>query len=151
MLLLHHATTAAILATPALPILSALGPSPALAEARPQENLPICRGGKRITCVVDGDTLWLDGEKIRVLGIDAPEVGNTAKCRKEVATGRVATERFRELVSAGSIELRRDGSDRYGRTLARVLVDGRDAGAQLVDEGLAVPYRGRTTAEPWCR
>ena len=36
--------------------------------------MPICGFGRRINCVVDGDTLWLDGEKIRLDSINAPEV-----------------------------------------------------------------------------
>lgn len=128
-----------------------VAPAAAVASEFPQQEFEICGSGKRVTCVVDGDTLWIEREKIRVLGIDAPEVGNTAKCQREVAIGREATERFRQLVSTGPIELRRDGTDRYDRTLARVLVSGQDAGAKLIDDGLAVPYRGRDTAEPWCR
>lgn len=116
-----------------------------------QQRIPICGRGKRVTCVVDGDTIWLGGEKIRFLGIDAPEVGNTADCLKEKRIGTVATERMAEIVSSGAIELRRRGQDRYGRTLATVLVDGRDAGEILRAEGLAVEYRGRATAAPWCR
>ena len=116
-----------------------------------QQRIPICGRGKRVTCVVDGDTIWLGGEKIRLLGIDAPEIGSTADCLKEKRTGRVATERMAAIVSSGAIELRRRGTDRYGRTLAAVLVDGRDAGEVLMREGLAVPYEGRATAAPWCR
>lgn len=116
-----------------------------------QQRIPICRGGRRVTCVVDGDTIWLEGEKIRLLGIDAPEIGNTADCLKEKRIGRIATERMAAIVSSGPIELRRRGKDRYGRTLATVFVDGRDAGELLRADGLAVEYRGRATAAPWCR
>lgn len=118
-----------------------------------ERRLPLC-GGKRRSlrrnCVVDGDTLWLGGEEIRVMGPDAPETGSTAKCRREREIGREATRRFAELVSSGPIRLQRRGRDRYGRTLAYVFVGGRDVGKTLIREGLAVPYRGRATAEPWC-
>lgn len=37
--------------------------------------------------------------------------------------------------------IRRNGSDRYGRTLASLSVNGRDAGSYLVGRGLAKPWR----------
>jgi endonuclease YncB( thermonuclease family) len=36
--------------------------------------MPVCRGAVRRNCVIDGDTVWVDGEKIRLSGIDAPEI-----------------------------------------------------------------------------
>lgn len=35
--------------------------------------LDFCTGNVRHSCVVDGDTLWIEGEKIRLADIDAPE------------------------------------------------------------------------------
>lgn len=108
--------------------------------------MPLCGGGKRITCVVDGDTLWLAGEKIRLEGIDAPEMDG--RCETERALARRATMRLAQLLAGGGIELRRNGADRYGRTLATIDVDGRDVGERLVREGLARTWTGRR--ESWC-
>lgn len=38
------------------------------------EAFSVCGSGQRITCVVDGDTFWFRGEKIRIADIDTPEL-----------------------------------------------------------------------------
>jgi hypothetical protein len=49
-----------------------------------------CTGGHRIACVIDGDTLWIDGTKARIADINAPEISEP-KCASEPALG---TERL---------------------------------------------------------
>jgi endonuclease YncB( thermonuclease family) len=108
-----------------------------------------CHTGGGTNCVVDGDTIWLGGEKIRVADIDAPET-HPSRCSEEARLGEAATQRLRQLLNNGAITLApidRD-VDRYGRKLRIVLVDGRSVGDRLVDEGLARPY-GRG-GRPWC-
>lgn len=63
-----------------------------------------CNNGNRTTCVVDGDTIWLDGDKIRIADIDTPEVGDP-KCAFELSLGNKATERMIELINGGPFEL----------------------------------------------
>lgn len=119
--------------------------------AQAAEQFALCRGGHRVTCVVDGDTFWLRGEKVRVADIDTPETQQGQfKCPAEKALGDRATRRFIELLNAGPFELRawqRD-RDRAGRKLRVVVRDGRSLGDQLVGEGLARTWEGRR--EPWC-
>lgn len=113
-------------------------------------NFRKCTDGDRISCVVDGDTLWIDGTKVRVADIDAPEVSEP-KCASELALGNRATERLIELVNQGPFELQawpgRD-KDRYGRALRVLVRHGRSLGDILVSEGLARTWTGRR--EPWC-
>lgn len=110
-------------------------------------SLALCAPGPRDNCVVDGDTLWLAGEKIRIEGIDAPET-DQAKCPAERAQGEAAKRRLQSLLNSGPIDIQRTGTDRYRRTLARVLVNGVDVGEVMVGEGLVRPYgAGR---RPWC-
>lgn len=101
-------------------------------------------------CVIDGDTLYMGGEKIRVADIDTPEVSEP-KCASERALGERATERFTELLNAGPFQMRawpeRD-EDQYGRKLRVLMRDGRSLGDILVSEGLARTWSGRR--EPWC-
>lgn len=109
----------------------------------------LCAPGPRDTCVVDGDTFWLAGEKIRIADINAPETHGAA-CALERALGEAATRRLIALLNAGPISLTggaRD-RDRYGRALRTVSREGRSLGAQLVREGLAEPWRGRRS--DWC-
>jgi micrococcal nuclease len=81
--------------------------------------------------VIDGDTIRSDEERIRLEGIDA-EIGH-AKCEAERRLAVLAKHRLEQLLGSGSVDIRRnahpDPPDRYGRTLARVLVDGKDVGS----------------------
>jgi len=109
----------------------------------------LCGGGARVNCVVDGDTFWYAGEKIRVADINTPEVSQPA-CAREAELGRAATERMHELLNAGAFTLEptdRD-RDRYGRQLRTVTRGGESLGAVLVREGLAEEWRGRRGR--WC-
>lgn len=102
--------------------------------------------GARSTCVHDGDTFWLAGEKFRLAAIDAPEMNG--KCPAERTLALRSRDRLAALLSRGGLDVRREGHDRYGRTLARVQIDGIDVGATLVSERLARPWYGHR--EPWC-
>jgi endonuclease YncB( thermonuclease family) len=108
-----------------------------------------CHTGGGLNCVVDGDTFYLNGAKIRIAGIDAPET-HDFDCPYEKALGTRATGRLQELLSGGALTLQtidRD-RDRYGRLLRNVKVDGRDVGDTLIVDGLARSYKGRK--ENWC-
>ncbi len=111
--------------------------------------IALCGGGPRHTCVVDGDTFWLDGTKIRLADINAPETAQAA-CPVERAAGEAAKRRLAELLSAGPFQLETRGraSDRYGRALRVVTRGGRSLGAQLVAEGLAEVWQGKRS--DWC-
>ena len=108
-----------------------------------------CHVGGGYNCVVDGDTIWLEGQKIRIADIDTPET-HDFRCSSEKELGDRATIRLRQLLNNGSVTLQpidRD-EDRYGRKLRIVLVDGTSVGDTLVGEGLARWYgSGR---QPWC-
>ncbi len=109
----------------------------------------LCPPGPRTTCVVDGDTFWLGGEKIRIADINAPET-HGAQCPDELARGEAATRRLIALLNAGPFSLEpypRD-RDKYGRLLRVVVRRGRSLGAELVAEGLAEPWQGRRG--DWC-
>lgn len=123
---------------------------PSKAEGKTvRAHFELC-GAVRQTCVVDGDTFWLEGEKIRVADIDTPEIGQP-KCEAERRRGMRATYRLRELLNAGPFELRgipgRD-VDRYGRLLRVAVRGGESLGDRMVKEGLARTWTGRK--EGWC-
>src|SRR3546814_4091570 len=103
----------------------------------------LCFTGGGENCVVDGDTFWIDGEKVRVADIDAPET-HPSRCAEEARLGKAATERLRALLDAGPVTLvtaDRD-VDRYGRKLRLVERDGRAQGGVLVREGLGGAWGG---------
>jgi micrococcal nuclease len=112
-------------------------------------SFTLCHIGGGTNCVVDGDTLWLDGEKIRIADIDAPET-HPPRCDREADLGRRATERLHDLVNAGPFSVSALGrdTDRYGRKLRVLTRNGQSLGDTLVSEGLARTWAGRR--EPWC-
>lgn len=100
--------------------------------------------------VIDGDTIERNGVRYRLIGFDTPETWR-ARCTVEYDKGIAAKNRLQDLVSSGKAKLvdtRRE--DKYGRGLARLYVDGKDAGRVLVSEGLARPYDGRSRRAGWC-
>ena len=103
---------------------------------------------RRITCVVDGDTLWYQGIKIRLLDIDAPEVEGL--CLNERQLAQSAKLELTRLLNTGLIRIAYDGQDRYGRHLATLLVLEGEVGPAMLAAGLAVPF-GQRGPSPWCR
>ncbi len=95
-----------------------------------------------IASVIDGDTLEIHGQRIRLHGIDAPESrqlcrldGQPWQCRKDAANA-LAEKIARRPVTCEDL-----GRDRYKRIIARCTVAGEDMGAWMVSEGLALAYR----------
>lgn len=115
-----------------------------------QPRLQLCGSGQRVSCVVDGDTIWLRGEKIRIADIDTPEVGSP-QCDAEYQLGMQATYRLRDLLNEGPWSIEPIGSrdeDQYGRKLRVLTRNGQSIGDMLVAEGLARTWTGQR--EPWC-
>jgi micrococcal nuclease len=118
--------------------------------ARGSSAFELCLGRRVENCVVDGDTIWHGGVKIRLADIDTPEVFSP-KCASEAALGEQATERLLELINAGPFEVVRSGDrdqDRYGRKLRILERHGRSLGDILIAEGLARPWDG--ARHSWC-
>ena len=119
-------------------------PGPAAAGAhREQAAFALCRGPHRVTCVVDGDTFWYRGDKIRIADINAPEVSEP-HCRREAQLGAAATVRLTVLLNQGPFSLEPIDRDRdvYGRLLRTVTRDGGSVGMELVREGQAERWKG---------
>jgi endonuclease YncB( thermonuclease family) len=109
----------------------------------------ICGVGRRTDCVVDGDTFWFRGDKIRVADIDTPEL-SPPRCQREAELGEAAKQRLRALLNAGPFTLvavARD-QDQYGRKLRIVSRGGRSIGDTLIAEGLARRWNG--PRQSWC-
>ena len=78
--------------------------------------LSSARGGERCLAI-DGDTLVCNRQKVRLTNVYAAELNQPG--------GAAAKRQLQALVSAGEVQLRPFGTDRYGRTLAEVYVNGR--------------------------
>ena len=95
------------------------------------------QGGKSWR-VIDGDTLDLGGERIRLFGIDAPERGQSCG---PITCGTAATEVLADILSAGPVRCTRVNTDRYGRTVARCRAGRLDVNREMVRLGMAWAYR----------
>ena len=92
--------------------------------------------------VHDGDTLRIGAQRIRLFGIDAPEVGQACDSGDKGTwpCGAVATERLRALIGDGPVTCAPRDRDRYGRLVATCTAGRVDLGGRLVAEGLARAY-----------
>lgn len=112
----------------------------------------VCGTGKRITCVVDGDTFWKDGIKYRLFNVDTPEAGIRATCNRERELANSATLHLQSIFNAGNLNIQEQGHDRYGRVLATVFVNGANVSALLISEGVGKSYPGgKRDPQFWCR
>ncbi|MGF1650227.1 MAG: thermonuclease family protein [Hyphomicrobiaceae bacterium] len=105
-----------------------------------------------IARVVDGDTIIVAGQRIRLEGIDAPELGQSCQTTTglEWDAGKAARRKLERLIGGRPVECQQLNTDRYGRAIAICKAGGTDLNARLVAEGYAwafVKYSKRYVAE----
>ena len=100
--------------------------------------------------MIDGDTIDIEGRRIRLLGFDTPEIFSP-KCSAEKIRGEAAAERLRQLIMDGDKLLlsKQISKDKYGRELANFIIDDTDVSNILIREGLARKYSGQQRLG-WC-
>ena len=92
--------------------------------------------------VIDGDTIHLNDEKIRFIGIDTPELKQTCiKDGKINPCGVTAKQILINKIANNTVECVREGKDQYKRTLAECFVDNESLSSYLVRSGYAFAYR----------
>ena len=92
--------------------------------------------------VIDGDTIDIDGSRVRLYGIDAPESQQT--CRAEGhrwACGEQATRALADRIGGQTVHCEERDRDSFGRIVAVCQLAGRDLNAWLVAQGWAMAYR----------
>ena len=107
----------------------------------------ICFAGLfKVNRVTDGDTIKVSGNgskiTVRLVGIDAPE---TSKKKNEPGQpySKKSTKHLAGLALNRSVTVKSYGTDRYGRTLGEVFVNGKNVNLEMVKVGLAEVYRGK--------
>lgn len=103
--------------------------------------------------VADGDTLEIAGQRVRLVGLDAPEWNQT--CARADGTqwpcGRASADRMRAMTRGETVSCRGEMHDRYGRLLAVCKAGGDDLAEALVRDGLAVASGSYQAAEAQAR
>jgi endonuclease YncB( thermonuclease family) len=95
-----------------------------------------------IARVIDGDTIVVDGEHVRLQGLDAPETERTCTAYgQQWPCGRTAAEWLRECLRGRQVECVGHTRDRYSRLLAVCYAGGESINDRLVREGWALDYR----------
>lgn len=92
--------------------------------------------------VTDGDTLRVGATRVRLSGVDAPELSQ--RCGREgheVACGKMAAEWLRRRVEGRLITCQTVDTDPYGRSVATCRIGDGDINAALVETGWATAYR----------
>jgi endonuclease YncB( thermonuclease family) len=123
------------------PAIAAQAPATAAPQA---EQQPVDEG--RIVGearLIDADTLDIDGTRIRLHGIDAPEADQrcTGRDGARVDAGAQSRAALSRLIAGREVSCTATDTDRYGRTVATCTVAEIDLNATLVREGWAFAYR----------
>lgn len=102
--------------------------------------LPFLAGLAALTgcTATDGDSLNCNGERIRLLGIDAPEFHCPRNRNCVAGDPHAAKAHLVALIKGRRLTITRIGKDRYNRTLAVVYAGGRNVSCQMVRAGRAV-------------
>ena len=96
--------------------------------------------------IIDGDTVEISGHRIRLFGIDAPEIAQTCVNVREYACGEEATRALTERISGAILSCQYRDTDRYGRMVGQCSVGNDDIGEWMVLAGWALAYRQFSTA-----
>ncbi len=133
-----------------VPVIPVSAPKPSLAPAptTAAESFGFCGDGPHFNCVVDGDTFWVRGSKIRIADIEAPPVEASA-CAEAKSRGTAAKLRLLALLNQGAFALQANASepDKDGLKMRTLYRQGHSIGMQMISEGLAQPAGSHRA---WC-
>ena len=92
--------------------------------------------------VVDADTIDVGGTRVRLFGIDAPEMGQPCRADgREWDCGAWTRDAVRSRFEGAFARCQKRDIDRYGRVVAQCIVDGQDMGQLIVYSGMAWAFR----------
>ncbi|APJ04485.1 thermonuclease family protein [Silvanigrella aquatica] len=99
----------------------------------------------------DGDTCKLRSTdnlilKIRLIGIDAPEVSNR-KNKDNQQYGKESTDYLNNLIKNKTVQLKNYASDAYGRNLSEIFLNKENINLKMIENGMAEVYKGKKEKE----
>lgn len=108
-----------------------------IASATSEPSLTESSKVRQNCLVVDGDTLRCNGERIRLLGVDAPELPGHCRPGRQCVEGDpfAASAALKVALIGDDLRVQAVGFDRYGRTLANVYVNGLNISCGLISKG----------------
>lgn len=119
----------------------------ATAAPAPPNQFVRCGVGDSPNCVIDGETLRIADEKVKIAGMDVPD-GQSPRCAKEAERARLALERLVRLLNGRNVTKAGNVREPDGELRTMILVDGRDVGAAMVQSGVARINTG--DRQDWC-
>lgn len=94
-----------------------------------------------VATIIDGDTIKIGGQKIRLYGIDATESRQVCKRnRQPYDCGREAANKLAAITVNKTVVCKRKATDRYGRMVGICFAGGTELNQWMVQQGLALPY-----------
>ncbi len=137
-----------VLRHPLSPIAPYFTPQPPVKETV-IARFALCPKAARTACVIDGDTIRYKSRRIRIIGIDAPEL-YPARCPAEQQKGEAARKALLNWLNQGPFTLIGSAQDKYARDLRSIKRGDEDVGDVLVKIGLAhenIPFEDTPN---WC-
>jgi clan AA aspartic protease (TIGR02281 family) len=110
-------------------------------------TLPAPAGGEIVgpASVVDGDTLEIEGQKVRLYGVDAPEAEQTCAARTEWRCGAEAARALTQKITGHPVTCAERGNAADGAVLATCRLGAEDLAAWLAQEGWALAWRAQSS------
>ncbi len=123
-------------------LLSRVGAIVILAVIAYAVDKPVSHASTDRVEAIDGDTLLLNGKKVRLMGIDAPETRQICQTidGKNYGCGKKATQHLRHLIKGGDVQCNALAKDQYDRELVVCKKGDIILNAKMVEDGWAVVY-----------
>jgi endonuclease YncB( thermonuclease family) len=141
----------AVLATSLAFLALSYGASDAAPRSKPGD--PVFNAGKSSFRVVDGDTIGKGKHRMRIMGIDAPEVRGGSCPSIEHPRGRAATAALAGYVSPpnrATVRRYKRQRDSYGRELVKVYSNGKNVAGLMIKAGHATAWKPGDPKPDWC-
>jgi micrococcal nuclease len=105
-----------------------------------------CYNAPGSNCVLDGDTIYVDGQKVEIAGMSAPKIQG-AQCDEERSRGIDSAVRLADLLNSGRVTLGESVREPDGQVRRKVEVNGNEVGVAMIDAGAARDYG---SSGGWC-